>query len=242
MQQANSEIAMLAGFPKMSLPTLAPKYSFEGSSIHRSSHAGSKRQVSGSVVSSHAEERQTIGKVSKASKQSTAVGTESVRINQLHDPELASIVAFVENKQREVGIAVIFLKRPVMVVSQFKDHTTYGNLRAMLEQVMMLEVLCPDTLTESNAVKEVSSRFCHPTFVKRKYFNENNGIEHAKRLVTQECMPSLLECSGMYLAMSALSAAGNVFPSMCFLTIDARFSVQYVEFVQQINFAGACFH
>ena len=109
-----------------------------------------------------------------------------------------------------------------MVVSQFKDHTTYGNLRAMLEQVTMLEVLGPDTLTDSNAVKEVSSRFCQPTFVKRKYFNENNGIEHAKRLVTQECAPTLLECSGMYLAMSALSAA-----------------VQYVEFVQQINFAGA---
>ena len=111
-----------------------------------------------------------------------------------------------------------------MIVSQFKDHTTYGNLRAMLEQVMMLEVLCPDTLTDSNAVKEVSSRFCQPTFVKRKYFNENNGIEHAKRLVTQECTPTLLECSGMYLAMSALSAA-----------------VQYVEFVQQINFAGLNF-
>jgi hypothetical protein len=87
----------------MSLPTLAPKYSFDGSSIHRSSHAGSKRQMNGSsVVSSHAEERQTIGKISKASKHSTAAGTESVKMNHLHDPEMSSIVAFVENKQREV--------------------------------------------------------------------------------------------------------------------------------------------
>ena len=86
----------------MSLPTLAPKYSFDGSSIHRSSQAGSKRQMNGSVVSSHAEERQTIGKMSKASKHSTAAGTESVRLNHLHDPEMSSIVAFVENKQREV--------------------------------------------------------------------------------------------------------------------------------------------
>jgi hypothetical protein len=84
----------------MSLPILAPKYSFDGSSVHRSSHAGSKRQMSGSVVSSHAEERQTLGKISKASKQSTVA--ESVKINHLHDPEMSSIVAFVENKQREV--------------------------------------------------------------------------------------------------------------------------------------------
>jgi hypothetical protein len=86
----------------MSLPILAPKYSFEGNSVHRSSHAGSKRQMSGSVVSSHADERQTIGRISKASKQSTVAGTESVKMNHLHDPELSSIVAFVENKQREV--------------------------------------------------------------------------------------------------------------------------------------------
>jgi hypothetical protein len=86
----------------MSFPILTPKYSFEGSSIHRSSHAGSKRQISGSVVSSHAEERQTTGKFSKASKQSNIDGAESVKMNHLHDPELSSIVAFVENKQREV--------------------------------------------------------------------------------------------------------------------------------------------
>jgi hypothetical protein len=87
----------------MSLPLLAPKYSFDGSSVHRtSSHAGSKRQMTGSVVSSHTEERQTIGKISKASKQSTVAGTESVKINHFHDPEMSSIVAFVENKQREV--------------------------------------------------------------------------------------------------------------------------------------------
>jgi hypothetical protein len=91
-----------SGLAKMSFPILAPKYSFEGSSIHRSSHAGSKRQISGSVVSSHAEERQTTGKFSKASKQSNIDGAESVKMNHLHDPELSSIVAFVENKQREV--------------------------------------------------------------------------------------------------------------------------------------------
>jgi hypothetical protein len=86
----------------MSFPTSKQaKYSFEGSSIHRSSHAGSKRHASASVVSSHAEERQTIGKISKASKPSTVVGNENMRINHLQDPELASIVAFVENKQRE---------------------------------------------------------------------------------------------------------------------------------------------
>ena len=85
----------------MSFPTSKQaKYSFEGSSIHRSSHAGSKRHASASVVSSHAEERQTIGKISKASKPSTVVGNETMRINH-QDPELASIVAFVENKQLE---------------------------------------------------------------------------------------------------------------------------------------------
>jgi catabolite regulation protein CreA len=88
----------------MSLPVLAPKYSFDGSSIHRSSHTGSKRQLSASVVSSHADERRTTGRISKASKQSTVAGTESVKINHLHDPELSSIVAFVENKQREVYV------------------------------------------------------------------------------------------------------------------------------------------
>jgi hypothetical protein len=86
----------------MSLPNLAPKYPFEISSIPRSSHAGSKRQTSGSVVSSHVDERRTSGRISKASKQSTIAGTESVKMNNLHDPELSSIVAFVENKQREV--------------------------------------------------------------------------------------------------------------------------------------------
>lgn len=58
--------------------------------------------MNGSVVSSLAEEKQTTGKMSKTSKQSTIVGTESVKINNFRDPELSSIVAFVENKQREV--------------------------------------------------------------------------------------------------------------------------------------------
>ncbi|GFO18675.1 muts protein-like protein 4 [Plakobranchus ocellatus] len=109
-----------------------------------------------------------------------------------NDSNPSSIIAIVEGRGQargEIGLASLDLRQPVLILSQFSDEQTYSKTLSMLYHTNPLEILVPNTMSESSSNKLFSLLNDHfpavtVSSVQRRYFNESKGAWMAQWLTS----------------------------------------------------------
>ena len=71
------------------------------------------------------------------------------------------LLATAENRHREVGIALMSPKSATIILSQFKDNSSYSMLLHLLETYDPTEIILPHTMEGSYACARPRSLGCH---------------------------------------------------------------------------------
>ena len=142
-----------------------------------------------------------------------------------------NIVAILDNPARDVGFAVFNMRTNSIFLTQYNEGSSYINTCNMLKVYEPSEVLFPKSLfdsklasivkqeLESNADNQNSAAKAKVTFIARKLFNENKGVEIIDTLMMDDNASIKSDTIAKYLSVSSLSAV-----------------VQYVEFIQELTF------
>jgi len=132
------------------------------------------------------------------------------------------VVAVNENRMKEVGIAIMNLRKPELLLTQFTDSKSYSFALSKLAIYAPVEVLLPNTSTDSELYETVKKYFDDTALVNvsRKYFNESYGAQMVSQLVVTENDSIEHSISSKYLALASAAAL-----------------IKYVEFIQHMTFA-----
>lgn len=132
------------------------------------------------------------------------------------------ILALNENRTKEVGIAAINLKSPVVSLSQYCDSHTYMHTMTSILIYQPTEVLLPNTALDTELYAQIKNQFPSISIVTiaRKYFSESKGTLLIRQLVIEEDSNIELVITSKYLTLASFAAL-----------------VKYIEFVQHITFS-----
>lgn len=173
-----------------------------------------------------------------------SIKSRSKSVNSVATPESGSrssssrtmfVVALIDNRAREMGIAAMNLKSTELFLTQFTENSSsYNNLCNMIHIYEPIEIILPNTLAESKISTIILQAFQNSkvTHVARKFFNETKGkwcvfktflIATGCVLIKELMLPSYTaveaELSSKYLCVSSASAL-----------------LQYAEYIQSMTF------
>lgn len=136
------------------------------------------------------------------------------------------IIAIIDNKAKEIGLAAMNLKSSTVFLSQFVENssTTFNNVCNMLHIYSpCVEVVLPNTQENTTLANIIKHQFpgIQLTFIPRKLFNETKGHISIKQLAIKESASIELEVMKKYLCVSSATALIN-----------------YVEYIQNVSFSS----
>mmetsp|Transcript_1966 Transcript_1966/g.4387 ORF Transcript_1966/g.4387 Transcript_1966/m.4387 type:complete len:761 (+) Transcript_1966:23-2305(+) len=117
----------------------------------------------------------------------------------------ACIIAIIENRAREVGLAKLELNSYEITLSQFADNSTYINTISTLHAWDPVEILVCRAAQSSALMVRIAEQLqgVTVTAIARKFFNEGRGVE----LYRGACVTDLnSDTEQKYVCMAALSA------------------------------------
>ncbi len=116
------------------------------------------------------------------------------------------------------------LMSPELQISQFNDNQTYSNTMLFLNSFDPVEILLSDSSLDSTLHKLLGVDYAHVKIenIRRKYFNENQGLQYIHRHGLKTSIQSLQLDSSKYLCLAAAACL-----------------MKYIEFIQNMTFAPA---
>ena len=121
-----------------------------------------------------------------------------------------SIVACVENRHFEIGIACLRMSDHSVELSQFCDDQAYSKALSFLQRHEPRRLLFPPSASESVFEKVVQSEFgltCRVVHIPRRNWNESKGMEFLRHYSHRSQLTTILPVvSKQYLSLAALCA------------------------------------
>ncbi|GAB5367442.1 hypothetical protein AAMO2058_001230500 [Amorphochlora amoebiformis] len=167
----------------------------------------------------------------KTASGSGRIGSRTPRTPQIGTPSIAQpnnlyIVAVTEYRnQSHIGLAAFNLMQPEFLMYQFADNQTYSNLLMLLNNFDPEEILIPDTIMDRALGMVIQDEFESKEIfpARRKFFNENEGVEYARMLGIDGTLEGIGDLSQKYLALACLGCL-----------------VRYIQHVQNMTFPRNC--